>query len=349
MNESATFDGRPGPSDTLGRAMRDLRISVTDRCNFRCTYCMPKEVFGRDYAFLPRDQVLRFEEIERLARAFVGLGVDKLRITGGEPLVRRDLPDLIAMLAAIRRPDGGPLDLTLTTNGSALRGLAGPLVAAGLQRVTVSLDSLDDAVFGAMNGIDFPVAKVLDGIDAAIEAGLSPVKINMVVRRGINESSVVPMAAWARERGVILRYIEYMDVGHTNGWRLDEVVPAAELVETIAAAWPIEPAEPAYRGEVAGRWRYLDGGGEIGIISSVTQPFCRDCTRARISAEGKLYTCLFAAEGHDLRAVVRSDASDAELRAVIERIWLARGDRYSELRSAATSTLPRIEMFAMGG
>ena len=349
MEALTTFDGRPGPSDALGRAMRDLRISVTDRCNFRCTYCMPKEVFGRDYAFLPRDQVLRFEEIERLARAFVGLGVEKLRITGGEPLVRRDLPDLIAMLAAIRRPDGGPLDLTLTTNGSALRGLAGPLVAAGLQRVTVSLDSLDDAVFGAMNGIDFPVAKVLDGIDAAIEAGLSPVKVNMVVRRGINESSVVPMAAWARERGVILRYIEYMDVGHTNGWRLDEVVPATELVEAIGAAWPIEAAEPAYRGEVAGRWRYLDGGGEIGIISSVTQPFCRDCTRARISAEGKLYTCLFAAEGHDLRAVLRSDASDAELSAVIERIWLARGDRYSELRSAATSTLPRIEMFAMGG
>ena len=259
MAASTTFDGRPGPTDTLGRAIRDLRISVTDRCNFRCTYCMPKEIFGRDYAFLPHDQVLTFEEIARVARSFVSLGVEKLRITGGEPLVRRDLPSLIAMLADIRRPDGGALDLTLTTNGSALRALAGPLVAAGLQRVTVSLDSLDDAVFGAMNGIDFPVARVLDGIDAAIEAGLAPVKVNMVVRRGVNEDSVVPMASWARETGVILRFIEYMDVGHSNGWRLDEVVPAADLVDTIAAAWPIEPAEPAYRGEVAGRWRYVDG------------------------------------------------------------------------------------------
>ena len=226
MAVSTTFDGRPGPTDTLGRAIRDLRISVTDRCNFRCTYCMPKEIFGRDYAFLPHDQVLTFEEIARVARSFVSLGVEKLRITGGEPLVRRDLPSLIAMLADIRRPDGGALDLTLTTNGSALRALAGPLVAAGLQRVTVSLDSLDDAVFGAMNGIDFPVARVLDGIDAAIEAGLAPVKVNMVVRRGVNEDSVIPMASWARETGVILRFIEYMDVGHSNGWRLDEVVPA---------------------------------------------------------------------------------------------------------------------------
>ena len=349
MAASTTFDGRPGPTDTLGRAIRDLRISVTDRCNFRCTYCMPKEVFGRDYAFLPHDQVLTFEEIARVARSFVSLGVEKLRITGGEPLVRRDLPSLVAMLADIRRPDGGELDLTLTTNGSALRALAEPLVAAGLQRITVSLDSLDDAVFGAMNGIDFPVARVLDGIDAAIEAGLAPVKVNMVVRRGVNEDSVIPMASWARETGVILRFIEYMDVGHSNGWRLDEVVPAADLVDTIATAWPIEAAEPAYRGEVAGRWRYVDGAGEFGVISSVTQPFCRDCTRARISAEGKLYTCLFAAEGHDLRAVLRSDASDDDLRDVIESIWLRRGDRYSELRSAATSTLPRIEMFAMGG
>jgi cyclic pyranopterin phosphate synthase len=349
MDAPTSFDGRPGPSDTLGRAMRDLRISVTDRCNFRCTYCMPKEVFGKDYAFLPRDQVLSFEEIERTARAFVSLGVEKLRITGGEPLVRRDLPHLIEMLAAIRRPDGGEIDLTLTTNGSALRALARPLAAAGLQRVTVSLDSLDDAVFGAMNGIDFPVAKVLDGIDAAIEAGLAPVKINMVVRRGINESSLLPMAAWARETGVILRCIEYMDVGHSNGWRLDEVVPAAEIVDAIDAAWPVEAAEPAYRGEVAGRWRYTDGGGEFGVISSVTQPFCRDCTRARISAEGMLYTCLFAAEGHDLRAILRSGASDADFADAIETIWLRRGDRYSEIRSGATSNLPRIEMFAMGG
>ena len=349
MDTPMTFDGRPGPTDTLGRAMRDLRISVTDRCNFRCTYCMPKEIFGKDYAFLPRDQVLSFEEIERLARAFVAGGVEKLRITGGEPLVRRDLPDLIAMLAAIRRPDGRALDLTLTTNGSALRALARPLADAGLQRVTVSLDSLDDAVFGAMNGIDFPVAKVLDGIAAAMEAGLAPVKVNMVVRRGINETSVVPMAAWAREAGVILRFIEYMDVGHSNGWRMDDVVPATELIETLASVWPVEPADPLYRGEVADRWRYVDGGGEFGVISSVTEPFCRDCTRARISAEGQLYTCLFAVEGHDLRAVLRSDATDAELATHIGTIWTRRGDRYSELRSAATSDLPRIEMFAMGG
>jgi GTP 3',8-cyclase len=349
MDAPTTFDGRRGPTDTLGRAVRDLRISVTDRCNFRCTYCMPKEIFGADYAFLPRDQVLTFEEFERTARAFVALGVEKLRITGGEPLVRRDLPHLIEMLAALRGPDGGAIDLTLTTNGSALRALAAPLAAAGLQRVTVSLDSLDDAVFGAMNGIDFPVARVLDGIDAAIEAGLAPVKINMVVRRGVNESSLLPMAAWARETGVILRCIEYMDVGHSNGWRLDEVVPAGEIVDTITSAWPAEPLEPSYRGEVAGRWRYTDSGGEFGVISSVTQPFCRDCTRARISAEGMLYTCLFAADGHDLRAILRSEASDADLQDAIETIWLHRGDRYSELRSQATSSLPRIEMFAMGG
>ena len=339
----------PRPNDRLGRPLHDLRISVTDRCNFRCTYCMPKEVFGRDYQFLPRDQVLSYEEIERLARVFVGLGVEKLRITGGEPLVRRDLADLIAMLAALRRPDGGELDLTLTTNGSALRALARPLRDAGLQRITVSLDSLDDAIFGEMNGIDFPVAKVLDGIEAAREAGLSPIKINMVVRRGINEASILPMAAWARDNGLILRFIEYMDVGHSNGWRLDEVVPARELIDLIATEWPVEPAEAAYRGEVAGRWRYLDGAGEFGVISSVTQPFCRDCTRARISAEGRFYTCLFGAEGHDLRTILRSGASDEELMAAISDVWHRRADRYSELRSAATSNLPRIEMFAMGG
>jgi cyclic pyranopterin phosphate synthase len=310
---------------------------------------MPKEIFGKDYAFLPRDQVLTFEEIERAARVFVSLGVEKLRITGGEPLVRRELPDLVRMLAALRRPDGGEIDLTLTTNGSALRTLAGPLAEAGLRRVTVSLDSLDDAIFGVMNGIEFPVARVLDGIDAAIEAGLAPVKVNMVVRRGINQSSILPMATWARETGVILRFIEYMDVGHSNGWRLDEVVPASEVLDAITSVWPAEPAEPAYRGEVAGRYRYTDDGGEFGVISSVTQPFCRDCTRARISAEGKLYTCLFAVEGHDLRALLRSGVSDADVTGAIEAIWLHRGDRYSELRSAATSTLPKIEMFAMGG
>jgi cyclic pyranopterin phosphate synthase len=337
------------PLDTLGRPLHDLRISVTDRCNFRCTYCMPKEVFGRDYEFLPRDQVLSFEEIERAARAFVSLGVEKLRITGGEPLVRRDLPHLVASLAAIRTPDGRELDLTLTTNGAALRALAEPLADAGLRRVTVSLDSLDDAVFGAMNGVDFPVARVLDGIDAALAAGLAPVKVNMVVRRGVNEASVVPMAGWARETGVTLRFIEYMDVGHSNGWRLDEVVGAEELIASVTGAWPAEPADPAYRGEVAGRWRYLDGAGEFGIISSVTRPFCRDCTRARLSADGQLYTCLFAVAGRDLRTVLRDGSTDDELRTFIAGIWLARDDRYSELRSASTSTLPKVEMFAMGG
>jgi len=344
-----TFDGRPGLPDTLGRALRDLRISVTDRCNFRCTYCMPREIFGKDYAFLPKDQVLTFEEIERLARVFVSLGVEKLRITGGEPLVRRDLPDLIALLATIRRPDGGVVDLTLTTNGSALRALARPLADAGLRRVTVSLDSLDDAVFGAMNGIDFPVDRVLDGIAAAIEAGLTPVKINMVVRRGINESSIVPMAAWARDIGATLRFIEYMDVGHSNDWHLDEVVPATELIDALRTHWPAEPADPGYRGEVADRWRYLDGRGEFGVISSVTQPFCRDCTRARLSAEGKLYTCLFAVQGQDARAVLRSGATDEQVAAFVRDVWSVRSDRYSELRSAATTGLPKIEMFAMGG
>ncbi len=283
------------------------------------------------------------------ARVFVSLGVEKLRITGGEPLVRRDLPELIAMLAGLRTPDGRELDLTLTTNGAALRALAAPLASAGLRRVTVSLDSLDDEVFGAMNGIDFPVSRVLDGVDAALAAGLTPLKVNMVVRRGINESSVVPMARWAREIGATLRFIEYMDVGHSNGWRLDEVVPAADLIETIAAVWPSEPAEPAYRGEVAGRWRYLDGAGEFGIISSVTRPFCRDCTRARLSADGTLYTCLFAVTGRDVRSVLRDGSSDEVLTAFIADTWLARDDRYSELRSASTSDLPRIEMFAMGG
>jgi GTP 3',8-cyclase len=347
--EHGTRSGDQPLADTLGRPLHDLRISVTDRCNFRCTYCMPKEIFGPDFAFLPKDQVLTFEEIERAARVFVELGVEKLRITGGEPLVRRDLAVLIELLAALRRPDGERLDLTLTTNGSALRRLAGPLRDAGLQRVTVSLDSLDDATFAAMNGIDYPVAKVLDGIAAAVEAGLAPIKINMVVRRGINEASVVPMARWARDAGHIVRFIEYMDVGTTNGWRLDDVVPATEVVAAIDAVMPLEPLAARYRGEVATRWRYRDGSGEVGLIASVSAPFCGDCTRARISAEGKLYTCLFSADGHDLRAVLRSGASDADLRDTIARIWRVRDDRYSELRTAATGDLPRIEMFAMGG
>ena len=342
--------------DSLGRPLRDLRISVTDRCNFRCTYCMPKEIFGADYAFLPRADVLTFEEIERVAAVFVELGVEKLRLTGGEPLVRRDLPILVAKLAALRRPDGGPLDLTLTTNASALRKLAGPLADAGLGRVTVSLDSLDDTVFSAMNGVDFPVAKVLDGIAAAQEAGLGPIKVNMVVRRGINEDSVLPMARWAREAGVTLRFIEFMDVGHTNGWRMDDVVGADELVAMIDAEMAVVAEPPRYRGEVATRWRYADGVGEVGVIASVTKPFCGDCTRARLSAEGRFYTCLFTGDGHDLRSVLRDPAfadpaaGDAALRTAVTAVWRVRDDRYSEERTEATSArLPRLEMFAMGG
>jgi len=352
-----TLVAMPAIADPLGRPLHDLRISVTDRCNFRCTYCMPKEIFGPDFAFLPRSEVLTFEEIARVARVFVGLGVEKLRLTGGEPLVRRDLPVLVEMLAAIRRPDGAPLDLTLTTNGSALRHLAPALAEAGLQRVTVSLDSLDDAVFSAMNGVDFQVAKVLDGIAAAAEAGLGPIKINMVVRRGVNEASVLPMARWARDAGVILRFIEYMDVGHTNGWRMDDVVAADELVAMVDAELPLEEIPPLYRGEVATRYRYRDGDGELGLIASVTRPFCGDCTRARISADGHFYTCLFTAAGHDLRTILRDPAfeaddaaGDAALRDAVAAVWRVRDDRYSELRTEATSSrLPRIEMFAMGG
>ena len=318
---------------------------MTDRCNFRCTYCMPAEIFGRDFAFLPRSQILRYEEITRLAGIFVRLGVEKLRITGGEPTVRRDLPDLVRQLAAI----GGVRDLTLTTNGSALRTLAAPLADAGLQRVTVSLDSLDDAVFRAMSGIDMPLARVLDGIAAARAAGLAPVKINMVVRRGVNEASIVPMARWARDAGFILRYIEYMDVGTANGWRLDDVVPGAEIIALVDAAFPLEALQPNYAGEVANRFRYRDGAGEIGVIASVTAPFCGACTRARLSAEGELFTCLFAAHGTDLRASLRSGADDAGLEALIRAAWSARDDRYSDLRSASTVNLPRVEMFAIGG
>jgi GTP 3',8-cyclase len=329
--------------DSLGRPLRDLRVSVTDRCNFRCVYCMPKEVFGRDYRFLDRRELLSFEEIERLALAFVARGVEKIRITGGEPLVRRDLERLIERLAGI-----GGLDLTLTTNGSLLPQKAQALRDAGLGRVTVSLDSLDDAVFAAMNDVDFAVERVLDGIDAAAGAGL-PVKVNMVVKRGVNDDSVVPMARYFRERGHVLRFIEYMDVGHSNGWRLDDVVPAAEIVAAIDAELPVEPVDPNYEGEVAKRWRYRDGSGEIGVIASVTQPFCGACTRARLSAEGRLYTCLFAVRGHDLRAVLRGGASDRELGEEIERIWSRRADRYSELRSEQTTGLAKVEMSYIGG
>ena len=349
MLEQAPVRDAADPRDRLGRALRDLRISVTDRCNFRCPYCMPSEVFGRDYQFLPRDEILSYEEIRRLSGIFAGLGVRKLRITGGEPTVRRGLPDLVAMLAALRSPEGEPLDLALTTNGSALRRLAQPLADAGLRRVTVSLDSLDDDVFQRMNGVDFPVAKVLDGIDAAVEAGLGPVKINVVLKRGANDNGIVDLARWARDAGHVLRFIEYMDVGTTNGWRLDEVVPAAEVIETIGREWPLEAEPPSYPGEVAERYRYLDGVGEIGVIASVTRPFCGDCTRARISAEGKLYTCLFSAVGHDLRDPLRAGATDAELGSFVAGVWGARDDRYSERRAAATDRLPKIEMFALGG
>jgi cyclic pyranopterin phosphate synthase len=330
--------------DRLARPLRDLRISVTDRCNFRCVYCMPKEVFGRDYQFLERRALLTFEEIERLARLFVGFGVEKVRLTGGEPLVRRNLEHLIEMLAAIPG-----LDLTLTTNGSLLARKALALKRAGLKRITVSLDSLDDEVFKRMNDVDFPVARVLEGIDAAAAAGLAPVKINMVVKRGLNDASIVPMARFFRERGHILRFIEYMDVGHTNGWRMDDVVSAREIVERIGEVMPLEPADPNYRGEVAERWRYRDGGGEIGVIASVTQAFCRDCTRIRLSTEGKLYTCLFATSGHDLRALLRGGASNAEIAREIRAIWSKRSDRYSEIRTAATVKLQKVEMSYIGG
>jgi cyclic pyranopterin phosphate synthase len=304
---------------------------------------MPKEVFGRDYRFLPRRELLTFEEIERVSRVFVDLGVHKLRITGGEPLLRRDLEVLVESLATL-----GDLDVTLTTNGALLSQKARALADAGLTRVTVSLDSLDDEVFRAMNDVDFPVARVLAGIDAAADAGL-PVKVNMVVKRGLNEGSVLDMARRFRGTGHIVRFIEYMDVGATNGWRMDDVVPAAEIVAAIGAEFPLEPVEPAYRGEVAERYRYYDGAGEIGVIASVTQPFCGDCTRARLSADGKLYTCLFAVRGHDLRAVLRSGAGDEEIEEAIRAIWTRRTDRYSELRTADTGGLRKVEMSYIGG
>jgi cyclic pyranopterin phosphate synthase len=327
----------------MGRPVRDLRISVTDRCNFRCSYCMPKSVFGQGYRFMDRKELLSFEEIERVARAFVRLGVEKVRLTGGEPLLRREVEGLVARLASI---DG--LDLTLTTNASLLARKARVLKDAGLNRVNVSLDSLDDATFRAMNDVDFPVARVLEGIEAASEAGL-PVKVNAVVKRGVNDDGIVEMARHFRGSSHTLRFIEFMDVGTTNGWRLDDVVPAAEIVERIDAVFPLEPVEAAYRGEVAQRWRYRDGAGEVGVISSVTQPFCGDCTRSRISAEGKLYTCLFAARGTDLRALTRSGASDDELTEAIGDVWLRRADRYSEIRTDRTRELPRIEMSYIGG
>ena len=335
-------------TDALDRPLRDLRISVTDRCNFRCTYCMPKEVFGAAFQFLPRAELLTFEEIARLARLFATIGVRKLRLTGGEPLLRRDLETLVRLLAATP----GIEDIALTTNGSLLSpAKAKALRAAGLSRITVSLDALDDPTFQSMNDVGFPVARVLAAMDAAEAAGFPPVKVDMVVRRGANEHAILPMAERFRGTGRILRFIEYMDVGNHNGWRLDEVVPAREIIATINARWPLEPATPNYAGEVAERWRYRDGTGEIGIIASVTRAFCGACTRARLSAEGELYTCLFGTHGHDLRALLRGGASDEAILDAVGGIWRVRDDRYSELRGRFTpgAAARKVEMSHIGG
>jgi len=330
--------------DSLNRPLRDLRISVTDRCNFRCVYCMPKEVFGSDYPYLKREQILTFEEITRLAKIFSKHGVKKIRLTGGEPLIRKGIVDLVAMLASIPS-----LDLTLTTNGALLSKLALPLKTAGLKRVTVSLDSLDDEIFKAMNDVDYPVQKVIEGMDAAAEVGLTPIKVNMVVKRGVNEGSILPMARFFREKGYILRFIEYMDVGHSNGWRMDDVVSSKEIINMINQEMPIEPVDPNYQGEVAERWRYKDGSAEVGFISSVTQAFCGTCNRARLSAEGKLYTCLFAIKGYDFKELLRSGATDDEISEKISQVWHKRADRYSEIRSENTIPLPKVEMSHIGG
>jgi cyclic pyranopterin phosphate synthase len=339
--------------DALGRPLRDLRISVTDRCNFRCSYCMPKEIFDKDYQYLPHSALLTFEEITRVARLFVSHGVQKLRLTGGEPLLRKNLEILIEQLAALRTPEGLPLDITLTTNGSLLRKKAAALKAAGLRRVTISLDGLDDAVFRAMNDVDFPVADVLDGIDAAREAGLGPIKVNMVVKRGTNDDQILPMARHFKGSGIVLRFIEYMDVGATNGWRMDEVLPSAEVVQRINRELPLVQLDPSAPGETAERWGYADGSGEIGVISSVTQAFCHDCNRARLSTEGQLYLCLFATHGHDLRPLIRGGASDDELASAIASIWQRRDDRYSELRASLppdqSTGQRRVEMSYIGG
>jgi len=331
----------------LGRPLRDLRISVTDRCNFRCVYCMPREVFGPGYQFLQRDELLTYEELTRLARIFVGLGVEKVRLTGGEPLVRRGLDVLIRELSEIDELQ----DLTLTTNGSLLRAQAQKLHDAGLQRITVSLDSLDESTFQSMNDAGVPVSTVLDGIAAARESGLDPIKVNAVVKRGVNDGGIVDLARHFKGTGVIVRFIEFMDVGTTNGWKLDSVVTGREIVERINAELPLEPADANYRGEVAKRYRYRDGGGEIGVITSITQPFCGDCTRARLSPEGELFTCLFGAHGKDLRTPLRSGASDDEMAAIIGDVWRVRGDRYSELRTEETTGAlrPRVEMSHIGG
>ena len=332
--------------DALNRPLRDLRISVTDRCNFRCTYCMPKEVFGADFQFLPRADLLTFEEITRLARIFVDQGVEKVRLTGGEPLVRRDIEKLIAMLTSIP----GLADIALTTNGSLLTPQkAQALKDAGLKRITISLDSLDEAVFQSMNDVGFPVARVLDSIKVADETGLSPVKIDMVVKRGVNDDSILDMAGHFRGSGYILRFIEFMDVGNFNGWRMDDVVSGAEIVDLIHSRWPLESVAPNYAGEVASRYRYLDGQGEIGVITSVTQPFCSDCTRARLSADGHLYTCLFGLKGHDFRTLLRNGSSDQQIATFLQSVWSVRNDRYSEIRSEHTIPLKKVEMSHIGG
>ena len=346
--------------DTFGRNLRDLRISVTDRCNFRCNYCMPKEVFDKDYPYLPHAALLSFEEITRIAKQFVAHGVQKIRLTGGEPLLRKNIELLIEQLAALRTVDGQALDLTLTTNGALLARKAKALKAAGLHRITVSLDGLDDAVFRSMNDVDFPVAEVLAGIEAARSAGLGPIKINMVVKRGTNDHEILPMARHFKGTGIVLRFIEYMDVGATNGWRMNDVLPSAEVIQRLQAELPLVALEAAAPGETAQRWGYAraDGSfdpqaGEIGVISSVTQAFCGDCNRARLSTEGQLYLCLFAGQGHDLRTMVRSGASDADLASVIGHIWGARTDRYSEQRSAmpadTSGSARRVEMSYIGG
>ncbi|WP_288379585.1 GTP 3',8-cyclase MoaA [uncultured Massilia sp.] len=340
-------------ADALGRPLHDLRISVTDRCNFRCVYCMPKEVFDKDYAYLPHGELLSFEEITRVARIFIAHGVEKIRLTGGEPLLRKNLERLVGMLRSLGTPSGRPLDITLTTNGSLLARKAAALRDAGLDRVTVSLDALDDGVFRRMNDVDFAVADVLHGLDAAHAAGLGPIKVNMVVKRGTNEDQVLPMARHFKGSPFILRFIEYMDVGASNGWNMDEVIPSAELVRRISEQLPLVPVDANYSGETAARWRYLDGGGEVGFISSVTQAFCHDCSRLRLSTEGKLYTCLFATRGHDLRALLRAGRTDAELSGAVAQLWRGRTDRYSETRTVESSGPVRgakkVEMSYIGG
>ena len=347
-------------TDQRARALRDLRISITDRCNFRCNYCMPKEVFDKDHIYLPHGDLLTFEEITRIAKVFVAHGVQKIRLTGGEPLLRKNIESLIAQLAELRTCEGRPLDLTLTTNGSLLARKARALKAAGLQRVTVSLDGLDDAVFRSMNDVDFPVSEVLAGIEAARDAGLGPIKINMVVKRGTNENQILPMARHFRGSGMVLRFIEYMDVGASNGWRMDDVLPSSEVVKRIAAELPLVQLDPSNPGETAERWGYADAAGqhdktlgEIGVISSVTQAFCGDCNRARLSTEGKLYLCLFASQAYDLRALLRNQSSQADLESAVAHIWQGRSDNYSESRSAhsgdSAPAQRRVEMSYIGG